>query len=278
MKLCRGIRVLLQSVKRPNGPAAAQEASAAVATLASGGYTAFLSELVGHSDLPLAIAARTVLADDGKLASSRQDLFPLPSISRWPEAVDIKGLGQDSALACANVCVVALNHLEKGMQSTPAGTPRTAGTSAQAMVHQHICGRVVRFLGRLNDTLGSSFCYKGAFDKHERATKGSACEPVRGDAVDLPDKAASCDPSTLVDPDLWQAVRQAECVFPGVSAGETFGFPCSLGSERREYIKLTCRELRCGKLRLRRQVQGVAKVFAVPKSSKGRQLGWVMAF
>ena len=44
-----------------------------------------------------------------------------------------------------------------------------------------------------------------------------------------------------------------------------------VGKDRREYLKLAVRELKCGKLRLRPLAKAVANVFAAPKSTKGRQ-------
>ena len=73
-------------------------------------------------------------------------------------------------------------------------------------------------------------------------------------------------------PELWHAVCTPGIVFPTNSEVQVDeAFLSSKGHDRREYLKLTCRELLCGKLRLRLQVRGVARVFAAAKRSKGRQ-------
>ena len=272
-KLCRGIRAVLHTSR--NLREYVQDAAAneqATCDSAFEKYAAFLSGFLSRSSLPLATTVHNMLAADGRLASCRRQLFPLPRISVWPQAVDAEGQGEDSLLMCANVCVAALNHLEQGMPTASATAHRSEGVAVHTAVHQHICGRVVRFCSRLNDALGASFHYQGAFDKCAGKLAASGYETVRGDAVDLPKQAATCDPSTLVDPALWRSVCQADAIFPSTAAvAEDMKVAISCAPERQEYVKLTCRELRCQKLRLRLQVDGLARVFAAPKSTEGRQ-------
>ena len=238
---------------------------------ASVGFAAFISSFLTTSALPLAVTARDVLVGSASTVFPRRDLFPLPRISTWPAQVDTGMQSDGGLLVLANTCVAALNHLEQGMPKSATTCSRNTCTTAKLSVQLHVCGRVARFCDRLNDMLGENFDYIGAFQKYEKTATGSSYEQLRGDDVDLPKKAATCDPSTLVDPGLWQEVCRGGTVFPENAGGHNHCPLSTLGSARGEYIKLTCRELRCGKLRLRLQACGSAKVFTAPKSTPGHQ-------
>ncbi|OLP95328.1 hypothetical protein AK812_SmicGene22568 [Symbiodinium microadriaticum] len=155
--------------------------------------------------------------------------------------------------------------------------PETSGsrlgqgcTAAQRAVQEHVCQRVVRFCTRLNSTSDGPFSYKGSLQTFGRNSAGY--ERIRGGDVDLPTRAATCDPGNLVDPGLWETICRPGAIFEEhQSFQQCLGFTKTFGIERKEYIDLTCRELRCKKLRLRTQVFGVAGVFAAAKSTKGRQ-------
>ena len=271
-KLCRGIRSVLHTSRtlREHVPdAAANEQPTCDSAFEK--YAAFLSGFLSRSSLPLATTVHTCWQRMGGLHHAGASSF-LCLAFRCGRRLLMQGQGEDSLLMCANVCVAALNHLEQGMPTASATTHRSEGIAVHTAVHQHICGRVVRFCSRLNDALGASFHYQGAFDKCAGKLAASGYETVRGDAVDLPKQAATCDPSTLVDPALWRSVCQADAIFPSTAAvAEDMKFAISCAPQRQEYVKLTCRELRCQKLRLRLQVDGLARVFAAPKSTEGRQ-------
>ena len=87
--------------------------------------------------------------------------------------------------------------------------------------------------------------------------------------MDLPEKAGTCDPSSLVPRELWELVSDPTNIFHGDVDASTCMEP--QGQERWEYLRLTARELICGKLRLRPRVQGRAGVFAAPKKTCDRQ-------
>ncbi|OLP74045.1 hypothetical protein AK812_SmicGene46529 [Symbiodinium microadriaticum] len=230
----------------------------------------FLQNFLDTSELPLALFYRALLEPCvGSKERRQRNLFPLPPIRQWSDdSVDRRNL--PAHLTCANLCVAALNFLDEGMPQKP-GLVRPPGrcSAAQRAVHSHVMQRTSRFLSRLAAASGARFNWVGSFDQHEDSGK-SRYEKLRGNDVDLPVCAGTCDPAKLVRRQLWEAAGNPNCVFPDCTA-EPAGLQALRGRDRQEYLRLTLRELHCGKLRLRFSVKGLANVFAAPKANKGRQ-------
>ena len=91
--------------------------------------------------------------------------------------------------------------------------------------------------------------------------------PLESDKVDLLSKAASCNPADILDIDIVEQVAQASNIFPrGCEVLPHRGIRHP--AERKEYAKLVWRELQCGKLMLRTEVEAVADVFAIAKQGR----------
>ncbi|OLQ01807.1 hypothetical protein AK812_SmicGene15416 [Symbiodinium microadriaticum] len=234
-------------------------------------FGVFLHKFLKASFLPLAAFYRALFLDtevEPGCGCSR-NLFPLPRIVVWPSDLECEANQLDAHLCCANLCIAGLNFLEQGMPKRASSAPMPRRCSAaQASVHRHVAGRTQRFLGRLEHCWGSEFAWAGAFQRFEQQS-GCRYEKVRADAVDLPERAGACDPSSLVPRELWELVSDPTNIFHGDADASTCKEP--QGQERWEYLKLTARELICGKLRLRPRVQGQAGVFAAPKKTCDRQ-------
>ena len=218
----------------------------------STGYVLFLQNFFKASDLPVAFAFRAGECEHGKSTASRRrrDIFPVPHIAEWPQQVPTQGNALVDLQTCANLAIAALNHLNAGMPDKPSDARGRGSTKAQQSVQEQVCTRVSRFLSRLDSTTTTSFMYRGALQALEANSSAGGYESLRGKDVDLPSKAATCDPQRLVDPELWHAVCTPGIVFPTNSEVQVDeAFLSSKGHDRREYLKLTCRELLCGKLR-----------------------------
>ena len=85
--------------------------------------------------------------------------------------------------------------------------------------------------------------------------------------------AATCDPIPLISSELCSAIADPGVVFP---EGQRVPFSnIAVGRDKKcEYVRLTIRELRCGKLRLRSVVQGSGGVFAGPKGGNKQRKIW----
>ena len=269
-KLCFKLRAVLDSGCNTKGcHAVAHEPGVPSEEVSfAEGYAAFLTSFVEKSKLPFARAA--VSGEFRGPKPARRDLFPLPRLRSWPACIAEGEQNRSGLLACADLCCAALNHLSDGMPETSGSRLGQGCTAAQRAVQEHVCQRVVRFCTRLNSTSDGPFSYKGSLQTFGRNSAGY--ERIRGGDVDLPTRAATCDPGNLVHPGLWETICRPGAIFEEhQSFQQCLGFTKTFGIERKEYIDLTCRELRCKKLRLRTQVFGVAGVFAAAKSTKGRQ-------
>ena len=200
-------------------------------------------------------------------------------MNSWPDQVDDRGHGEQVLLTFANLCLAALNLLEQGMPGAPGPTTtRVSCTAAQHAVHLHVCTRVIC---RLDAALGATFNHRGAFLKNEGAAAKTSYECIRGNDVDLPATAATCDPSQLVDLELWNQMCHANNLFPaGQTATGSAGVPRSCCVERRPYVKLTSRELRCKKLRLQLRARGCQsfRCAEVHQGSPAKNLGRLRSF
>ncbi|CAE7263216.1 unnamed protein product, partial [Symbiodinium necroappetens] len=198
----------------------------------------------------------------------RRDLLPLPRLAGWPAQVDTQQLSQTVCLEISNICISGLNCLHGGLKEPDVSALGTwTPTKAQASAHRHVCSRVVSFLSDLDSHFGNSLPWRNAFQCNEGAT--AAFEELRSEAVDLPGVAGTCNTSAVVPEEMQAVISDVERIFPaGLQVKEPE--PHLSSQQRQQYVLLTIRELRCGKLRLRTAVQGMGGVFAVGKTS-GRQ-------
>ena len=211
----------------------------------------------------------TACSTAGSVRGRHRDLYPLPLLGFWPEDVRVPGTCMEAALSIANACILSLNALWCDVKVARVLPPRNRPTAPQQEVHNHVVNRTARLLSRLSQHQDQGFPWCGMFNRFEQARQ-PRYEELRGDAVDLPQKAATCDPLVHLPFGLREAVSHPATIFPD----QADGIPSDMGSEqatdRREYIALVVRGLQCGKLRLRRDVRGIAPVFAAQKA-EGRQ-------
>ena len=234
-------------------------------------FCCVLTEYMASSSLSVASCWRSWLAHKPTSPSCRsRDLFPLPRLESWPSQVDSDTVDTACCLQVANMCLAALNSLEQGLKPTCKweAVP-TKPTAAQLSVQHHVAGRVARFLGRLNGELGSQLDWRNSFHIFEESST-NGYQGIRAADVDLPATAATCEPLDLISQELAAAIADDSQVFPEVPKSQDEGDPFFSKAERDEYIQLTVRELNCGKLRLRPEVEAVAGIFAAGKSG-GRQ-------
>lgn len=203
-----------------------------------------------------------------------RDLLPLPAISSWPAGLDAPCSDSPSALAVCNMCIAGLNCLNLGIRdSLPKPGGSRAATSSQRAAQRHICSQVARYVERLKDECSGVFSWVGAFETLEK----SSCpnyEHIRSAAVDLPAQAGTCDPCSCICPNLAAKLLDESQIFASELAATSSGQPMVNAEQRREYVRLTVRELKGQKLRLRSQVMGLGGVFAVGKPSGAQRKIW----
>ena len=90
----------------------------------------------------------------------------------------------------------------------------------------------------------------------ERSTTKAA--PLRADCVDLPDKAATCDPLKYMPDKVARELRGASTYFPDVLPDSAVAPKRFVGSTK-EYAKLIVRLLMRGKVQLR--LIAIASIF-----------------
>ena len=197
-----------------------------------------------------------------------RELFPIPPIPSWPDDIPHSPADVDVCLKVSNLCLGALNCLQIGMKSSfDQGAMNRVPSTAQKVTQAHVCRMTVCFLHRLRAELGCTLPWQGSFAACEPGASASY-EHIRAEAVDLPVKAATCNASQLVGEELRAQLRAATKVFPSKpSVSMNQSVP---SDQRAQYVALTVRELRCGKLNLRPDVAGIGGVFAAAKSG-GRQ-------
>ena len=141
-------------------------------------------------------------------------------------------------------------------------------TAAQNRVFQHIvrkCGAWIAQVRAMEGPVRSGI--ETWNDIQKSAT--SATLRLSADAVDLPDAAATCDPASLLGPDLRRALQSSTAIVPGVRIGHsTHVIPAH---SRREYAKLIARELALGKVTLRRDADGIGSIFCSPSPMIGNE-------
>eukprot|EP00439_Symbiodinium_sp_Y106_P032149 s3415_g3.t2 len=217
-----------------------------------------LRTFMQHSDLRVATCWKSFGAGAALPSSQRvRDLFPIPPLSVWPCSVHTGDVSLGSCLEVANMCLAALNSLEQGFKTGAMNAFPLRPSAAQQSAQHHVAGRVVRFLARLNSVLDPDFSWSGSFSGSEQAGHNSG-EAIRADEVDLPPRAGTCKPLGLISENLAANISNVASVFPGGAMNHST--PTVSSAQRHEYVRLTVRELQCGKVRLRRQVQAVASV------------------
>ena len=226
-----------------------------------------LRDLLAISSLKMACFFRDWTKSLPSCRSRCRELFPLPQLTAWPTGVPLMEVDSEVCLDMSNMCIGALNFLNSGFKPEYSGVAASSFPStAQLSSQRHVCRKVVHYLSRLVTELDGSLPWQNSFAQCEVSATPSY-EDIRSDLVDLPDCAASCNPIDLVSASLASQISDASCIFPARLVLSPVTVPLN---KREEYLKLTCRELMCGKLRLCRQVRGVGGVFAVAKRG-GRQ-------
>ena len=177
----------------------------------------FLKAFLERSALPLAGFFQEMVRAEraGQFVPPSKNIFPLPRFCSWPCVLKCSSAMREVHLLCANLLVATLNFLEQGMpKQLPCGFRAARQcNAAQASVHRHLAQRTQLFLSNLDAVLGNAFPWQGSFHKFE-AQDRSRYEAVRGKDVDLPNKAGTCNPASLVPPDLWRLVADPALVFP----------------------------------------------------------------
>ena len=130
----------------------------------------------------------------GRMARCR-NLFPLPLLTSWPDSIEVEPLIVDAALLLANVGIVSLNFLRCDFKiSRLKGAARGPATAAQQEACNHIARRVERMLTRISGHPLELSHWMGSFCRRFEAGNEPAYEPLRSDAVDLPERAGTCNP------------------------------------------------------------------------------------
>ena len=203
-------------------------------------------------------------------SSRHRGIFPLPMLLSWPDDAEVPLEDVPAALCLANACLASLNLLWADFKETRSqASPTAQATTGQLEVHTRVAHRVRRMLQRMRPTSTQDFAWDGGFARFETGAS-LQCEPLRGTAVDLPERAGTCNPLAHIHEELRRAVADPSVIFPdpGPHIPDLDG---RAGVSMSEYLVLVSRELACGKLRLRRRVSGMASVFAVKKAAVGRQ-------
>lgn len=99
-----------------------------------------------------------------------------------------------------------------------------------------------------------------------RGDGDEAIQPLRADLVDVPIKAAQCDPLTRLPPEKRDVVTDTSALFPSTHSGLQL-FKGIRGSQREEYIKIVVAQLKAGKLGLSSRVVAGGTVFGRMKAN-----------
>ena len=95
---------------------------------------------------------------------------------------------------------------------------------------------------------------------------------LRADLVDLPEVAATCDPTGLLGHELYGILDNPQAIVPQERIGHAVhGIP---KHSRTEYVLLIAKELKLGKLVLLTDASGIGTVFAVPKPGGRQRAVW----
>ena len=145
-------------------------------------------------------------------------------------------------------------------------------TAPQKAVQQHIARRCACFLQKLQSRDTPNFGSCDSF-QHFESKPSSKYPAMQAEKVDLPARAATCDPEKLLPPELADSVMDVEKMFPFCMPMQP-GPVGPEGAERAEYVKLVFRQLQCGKTLLRLQCKAIGDVFCVAKSHGKQREVW----
>ena len=221
-----------------------------------------LDSFVRHSQSPVACSLRTP-AVPGKRPRQR-DIFPLPDL--LAQLVD--GL-PEILRQQARLCIAGLNVLWAGGTVTPFATE--GPTVAQRAVHSLVLRRSADWLNRMLKVEPTYASAQGAWMDFETATVTPPLK-LRADLVDLPEAAGTCDPWHLLGDELRHILENTEDIAPKVAVGH--GVHTVPRHSRLEYVRLTVRELRLGKLVLEEAASGLGTIFPVPKKGDRQRAVW----
>ena len=175
-------------------------------------------------------------------------------------------------LVLSNLCLAALNMLAADMRPGCWLGQTQRPTAPQKAVQQHIARRCACFLQKLQSRDTPNFGNYGSF-QHFESKPSSKYPTMQAEKVDLPARAATCDPEKLLPPELADSVMDVEKMFPFCMPVQP-GPVGPEGAERAEYVKLVFRQLQCGKTLLRLQCKVVGDVFCVAKSHGKQREIW----
>ena len=223
--------------------------------------------LVGEKLMPLH-AALMQPAKSGR----QRDLFPFRLLEPG-ELLSLRpGLAADScdAEAYVNGVILALNLLYGVTASCSAPCRRTL---AQQRGLEVILAAAEAFAARLASVDAALSCVSGdqAWDAFEAGGSRPAAT-LDAMAVDVPEVAGSCDPLSVVSPEV-ASMLTADNIFPDHTPGlERFsGF---FAGARQDYIMLCARQIQAGMLCLARSCRGGGTVFPVAKADGRQRVVW----
>ena len=192
--------------------------------------------------------------------------LPLPQLGDLFDNGDVDASSKDSAVAYCQSVVVVSNH---GYGCATRSEQHHMRTNAAQRAALRDFGRLaIELVKHLSAEIPNDLCDSTSWATFQ--SRGS--EPILelvASLVDVPSCAGRRDPLKLIQKDMCEKVSSAEYMFGGASPGlEKFGgFYAGPFSE---YVKLTVRMLKCGKLGLRSQALGGGTIFPVGKSG-GKQ-------
>ena len=222
-----------------------------------------LHQMASAADSAVAKSWRAPCATPG---TDRRDLFPLPPASFSDLPAEFPEASSALLLDAVNLCIAGLNCLDRAGAVAPFAAPRARGpSSTQRTALAHISERTATMFWRF----GSSQLPKSGPVALQSFEPSAAPAPPRLVAkdVDLPAAAASCDPTTLVGPELLDILRNPSTIFPDEQIDvASIRAP---RADRGEYVLTIARMLRIGKMSLCFSPCGVGALFAVRKSKPG---------
>ena len=208
---------------------------------ASEELTSKLRQFMEVSKLGAATFYRSWLGQSPQSGAGRlRDLFPIPPLTEWPETVETGTASRQACFDFSNMCLGALNCLNTGMKPSPcARFMRKMPSAAQRETQRHVCSQVALFLNRVNSGCPTGLAWQGSFEQCE-ASVSPSYENLRSNDVDLPNRAATCDPSFLVSEELRKAVSNPQTIFPR-AAGKSLKSGAITSEQRAEYVQLVAR-------------------------------------
>lgn len=218
------------------------------------------------------LGARLRTPDVFRQSGRQRDIFPLSRMIRLPSVpTDWPPWRAALLLVFCNALVCVLND----MYNVPVGAPvPQRPLKSHRAVHERIfdsCSDLVRRLDSAEGKAWTTCVMVRPETVGCTPTKGPI--PLVADKVDVLEKAGLQDPMRCLPADVQQTLREPKLLFPGVAAG-SMRIPDLAAKELREYCKLTCRQLRSGKLLLTSSPAAGGGCFCIGKrdSTKVREI------